>query len=237
MLFVAPFLFFFFFLHVCNAVDPINVDLSNAKTSSNRAPSHALHKPTDALFQAINKGDIVAARRAISEGAMINENGDEYQKGNKQTPLMMASLYGEAEIAALLLEKGADPTIGEKQGYTPLHGAAFQGRFGAASVLLKANNVPFDFHEDGFHPIHRACWGTGGEHFGKTVKLFIEHGVSPRLLTRSRGEKPMTPLQLATRAGNKYTIQVIKDALEDLDADEDEPQYVDEGESESEPDL
>ena len=225
----------FFLFSFSLATEPINVDLSKAKSSSNRAPAHALHKPTDALFQAIHKGDLVAARRAISEGAMINENGDEYQKGNKQTPLMMASLFGEAEIVALLLEKGADPTIGEKQGYTPLHGAAFQGRFGAASVLLKANNVPFDFHEDGFHPIHRACWGTGGEHFGKTVKLFIEHGVSPRLLTRSKGEKPMTPLQLAKRAGNKYTIQVIEDALEDLDADEDEPQFVEE--DESEPDL
>lgn len=224
--------FFLIFSLTGGAEEPITVDLSSK--NPNRAPAHALHKPTDALFQAINKGDIVAARRAISEGAMINENGDEYQKGNKQTPLMMASLYGEAEIVALLLEKGADPTIGEKQGYTPLHGAAFQGRFGAATILLKANNVPFDFHEDGFHPIHRACWGTGGEHFGKTVQVFLDNGVSPNLLTRAKGEKPMTPLQLAKRSGNKYTVKVIEEALENLDDDEKGSQ---EDDDDTEPDL
>ena len=40
---------------------------------------------------------------------------------------MFASLLGSFKTAKLLLERGADTTISEKDGYTPIHGAGYQG--------------------------------------------------------------------------------------------------------------
>ena len=38
---------------------------------------------------------------------------------------MAASLAGSADAVDFLLRVGADPNIGEKDGYTPPHGAGF----------------------------------------------------------------------------------------------------------------
>ena len=40
-----------------------------------------------------------------------------------------AVLLGKKAAVKYLLKKGADATIGEKDGYTPMHGAGFQGAF------------------------------------------------------------------------------------------------------------
>ena len=40
------------------------------------------------------------------------------------TPLIVASAMGRTKVAALLLDKGADPNAVDANGFTPLHHAA-----------------------------------------------------------------------------------------------------------------
>ena len=168
---------------------------------------------TAALFEAVGKGDLNGVKDALAGGARIDENTID-EKGpsrKKQTPLMFASLIGETRIAKLLLDKGADPTIGEADGYTPLHGCAFQGRSETCRMLLADPRVPNVAHRDGFHPMHRACWGKT-QAFADTVEVFLSFGVSPTLRASSKagGE---TALEIARQVGNKATIAVLENAI------------------------
>ena len=168
---------------------------------------------TAALFAAVGKGDLNGVKDALAGGARIDENtiDDKGPSSKRQTPLMFASLIGETRIAKLLLDRGADPTIGEADGYTPLHGCAFQGRSETCRMLLADPRVPNVVHRDGFHPMHRACWGKT-QVFADTVEVFLSFGVSPtlRASSKSGGE---TALEIATKVGNKATIAVLENAI------------------------
>ena len=93
------------------------------------------------------------------------EDINQIQKGSGQTPLMAGVLSGKFESVKLLLEMGADVTIGEKDGYTPMHAAGFQGRDKIAELLIDHGIDPNGVHKDGFAPIHRACWGMKTRHW------------------------------------------------------------------------
>lgn len=119
-------------------------------------------------------GNLRMAKQLIKKGADINAKGGPGQ----QTPLMTAVLQGQANMVGMLLDKGADPTIGEKDGYTPVHGAAYQGRANVMKILIDKGFDLNEMHRDGFTPLHRACWGKEQRHTD-TVKLLLKAGVDP----------------------------------------------------------
>jgi len=88
------------------------------------------------LFQAVSKGDMEAARQALDDGAaVVSPNGF--------TPLSLAALRLDTDIAALLLERGANVrTCTRSTGETPLHLAAGLMPFGPnmkmVELLLRA---------------------------------------------------------------------------------------------------
>ena len=57
-----------------------------------------------ALLQAAAADDVSAARRALAAGANL-----ETRNGRQQTPLIIATKQHHAEVAATLLDAGADP--------------------------------------------------------------------------------------------------------------------------------
>jgi len=127
-----------------------------------------------------------------------------------QTALMAACLRGHVDAALALLELGADAAVGEEQGYTCLHGSAFQGRGDVVRAVLAsrfAATVPNTRHDDGFAPIHRACWGREARH-ADAVAAFLEARV-PHDLRAKSGE---TPLELARKAKNAATVEVLEAA-------------------------
>ena len=105
---------------------------------------------------------------------------------------MHAVLGGSLESVKYLLSKGADTSIGEKDGYTPMHGAGFQGRYEIAKVLIDHGLDPRDKHSDGYEPIHRACWGREERHM-QTVKVFLDAGVPFDKSLREKA-RPGTPV-------------------------------------------
>lgn len=120
-----------------------------------------------------------------------------------QTPLMAAVLRGNTETVKILLKKGADITIGEKDGYTPAHGAGFQGRAAIMKLLHQHGIDVIDAkHTDGYAPLHRACWGREQRH-ADTVEVLLEIGASPELAGNGRTCAEMTR--------NPATLEVLKE--------------------------
>jgi ankyrin repeat protein len=122
-----------------------------------------------------------------------------------QTCLMSATLVGAIDIVRWCLEKGADVTVGEKDGYTPMHGAGFQGRADIAKILIEHGLDPSDVHHDGFTPLHRACWGMDERHTD-FVRVLLEHGVKPN-------EEAADKSRPCDYSRNKNTSKVIKRAI------------------------
>lgn len=68
----------------------------------------------DALLHAVRDGDAEAVRRsAAASPALLDRAGPD-----GRTPLMLAAAAGQAELAALLLELGADPAQRDEEGRT-----------------------------------------------------------------------------------------------------------------------
>mmetsp|Transcript_779 Transcript_779/g.1681 ORF Transcript_779/g.1681 Transcript_779/m.1681 type:complete len:197 (-) Transcript_779:110-700(-) len=133
--------------------------------SVSTAPIHQAARSND-VSQLLQLGD-----NALAVG--LNQQ----EAGSGQTPLMAATLAGAEKSVEFLLQRGADASVPEKDGYTPFHGAGFQGRAAVARVLLAFGLDPSDRHKDGYTPLHRACWGREKRHT-EMVRFLLDNGVS-----------------------------------------------------------
>ena len=84
---------------------------------------------TPLLFAARN-GDLASARLLVAAGADPNDTAP-----SGTSALVVAAHSGHGELAAWLLEKGADPNAAEA-GYTPLHAAILRGDADLVGALL-----------------------------------------------------------------------------------------------------
>jgi ankyrin repeat protein len=58
------------------------------------------------------------------------------RNADEETPLDLASGYGNFEVARFLIEHGADVNCCDKRGWTPLHIAARNGHLDIVQLLL-----------------------------------------------------------------------------------------------------
>jgi len=179
------------------------VVVSRTLTSVSAADTSLTHEES-AVFGLVSTNDAEALKGFLdsnSDKININVKGE-----GGQTPLMFAVLRGKEQAVKVLLEAGADATIGEQDGYTPMHGAGFQGRAAIVKLLADHGLDPLDTHEDGYIGMHRACWGSEKRH-AETVQAFIDVGVRYDYPT----EKDDDTCRGMTR--NFDTIEVIKKAM------------------------
>lgn len=156
------------------------------------------------LLEACRMGHVNAVLREIENGANMNVQ----EQGSGQTPLMAAVLSGQAQVVQILLHKGANVTIGEKDDYTPAHGAGFQGRAKIMSLLQEHGiDVIRDVHADGYAPFHRACWGNEQRH-SDTVQFLLEIGTDPNM--------PGNGKTCAEMTRNPATLQVVRKYQDEL---------------------
>eukprot|EP00187_Rhodella_violacea_P005749 CAMPEP_0174906406 /NCGR_PEP_ID=MMETSP0167-20121228/56923_1 /TAXON_ID=38298 /ORGANISM="Rhodella maculata, Strain CCMP736" /LENGTH=110 /DNA_ID=CAMNT_0016149629 /DNA_START=17 /DNA_END=345 /DNA_ORIENTATION=+ len=84
------------------------------------------------LHSKARSGDAAFFTKSLRASPSLNAR----EPSTGQTPLMAATLAGQAAVVSRLLQLGAEPSIPEKDGYTPPHGAAFQGQATAARALI-----------------------------------------------------------------------------------------------------
>ncbi len=126
----------------------------------------------------------------------------EIRTAQDESPLMMACLKGELELAKRLIGRGADVN---KPGWTPLHYAATNGHL-AVMELLFANNAYIDAESpNGTTPLMMAA------QYGSTaaVKRLLDEGADPAL----KNQLGLTAIDFAHRASRPDAAELIAAAL------------------------
>lgn len=105
------------------------------------------------LHRAVQYHSLSHAKWFIDHGGNVNITDDKL----KVTPLYNAAFYCDnAEIAKLLLSKGAKVNIQDSKGNTPLHAAALTGNLEVAKLLLSHGADPHVKNKSGQTPLQCA---------------------------------------------------------------------------------
>ena len=140
------------------------------------------------LHIAAGLGDARKVRRYIDKGDDVNARDAE-----GITPLFMALLENNVDVAKILLEHDIDLNIPDKDGTLPLSAAAGVGdKFLVKTMIAKGSNVNYQEH-DGWSPLHYAS------HLGHCaiVKILLDNGADPTL----KDNPGLTPKDYATDQG------------------------------------
>jgi ankyrin repeat protein len=147
-----------------------------------------LHVVSYGQYRSLEDG-VKVAQLLLDRGADVNT-----RRKDHQTPLHVASFFGNIEIAGLLLEHGADleaewGDIGEK----PLHQLSY-GQYRSLEDGVKVAQLLLDHgadvntrRKDHHTPLHYAS------HFGniEIARLLLEHGADLEAACGDIGEKPL----------------------------------------------
>lgn len=119
-----------------------------------------------------------------------------------ESPLMLAALKDQRDLAEKLIKKGADVN---KTGWAPLHYAATHGHLAMISLLLE-NSAYIDAESpNGTTPLMMAAmYGTPA-----AVKLLLEEGADPQL----KNQQGLTALQFAQRGNRLDAAEAIATSI------------------------
>jgi len=121
----------------------------------------------------------------------------------KRTAVQAAALKGQTSIVKLLLEKGADVTVGNREGWTPLNSASDSGHVEVVKLLLEKGADITVATERGWTPLNSASSNGHVE----VVKLLLEKGADITVATK-RGWTPLNS------ASDRRHVEVVKLLLE-----------------------
>ena len=107
------------------------------ETTHESLEQQALELAQDAVAAA-RSGDLRQMRQALDLGVPV-----ELCSASGDSLLMLAAYHGHREVAALLLQRGANPTALSGRGQQPLAGVAFKGDVEMATLLLD-HGAPVD---------------------------------------------------------------------------------------------
>ena len=118
-----------------------------ARQDASRGPDSG---PRSELVDAVRKGNLAEGERLLTAGADPNQFDPEI--GN--VPLEWAALYGNVNVARVLVDHGAAVKKAGRGGFTPLHSAAFLGKPEVVELLIERGadlqargpdgSIPFD---------------------------------------------------------------------------------------------
>ena len=119
-----------------------------------------------------------------------------------ESPLMLAALKGQLELADQMVKKGADVN---KTDWTPLHYAATTGQLAVIRLLIE-NHAYIDAESpNGSTPLMLASmYGTP-----EAVKLLLDEGADPTL----KNQQGLTALQFAQRASRPDAEALITKSI------------------------
>ena len=152
-----------------------------------------------ALFLAIqNKAWNVVKVLVNSRGIQLDE-----RNAHDESPLMLAVIQGEVEIARLLIDKGADVN---KTGWTPLHYAASSGHIELIHILLDEDAYIDAESPNGTTPLMMAA---GYAQNPLACKVLLEEGADPSV----KNDKNLSALDFAVNAKHELAAQMIETYL------------------------
>ncbi len=153
-----------------------------------------------ALNGAIYARNADAVKRLIKLGTNVNEQDKDFG----YTPLSTATEVGDAKIAKLLTDAGADVKAQDFMGQTPLHSAAINGQTSVINVLLDAGADTAAQTKEGDTPLMVAVW-MGQV---KAAELLLERGADPN----KPGKSSPPPLLWAVLQNSKILVKRLLDA-------------------------
>ncbi len=108
------------------------------------------------------------------------------------TPLHLAAFFGHAEVAELLLHRGAEIDVPAQHPMkvTPLHSAAAAKRFEVAKLLVETGADVDARQAGGWTPLHSAAQNGDAE----LARLLLDRGADPL----AENDEGRTPLDLTT---------------------------------------
>ena len=125
------------------------------------------------------------------------------QSSAGETPLMLAAINNYAEVAKVLIERGADVN---REGWTPLHYAATRGHRDMVRLLLE-NEAYIDAEApNGNTPLMMATRYAQP----LAVKLLLEEGADPTLVNHANE----SALDMAIKGGNTQSVFYIRAFIE-----------------------
>jgi ankyrin repeat protein/N-acetylneuraminic acid mutarotase len=147
--------------------------------------------------------------RAVQEGNLslvkeIIENQPEslfMKDSNGLTALHSASLLGQIEIMALLLDKGVDVNIISSNGETPLHSASSAGKKEAAAWLIEKGAEVDAGNRAGYTPLILAAMGGQAD----LMELLLQEGADPN----RQNIHSQTPLVMAVSTGRIDLMKLL----------------------------
>ncbi|HZT75218.1 MAG TPA: ankyrin repeat domain-containing protein [Vicinamibacterales bacterium] len=142
--------------------------------------------------------DAAAVRALLRRGADVNT-----AQGDGMTALHWAAKNGDAELAAMLLEAGANVRATSRLGeYTPLHLAAASGAAPVIDALLRANAAVDAPTATGATPLMLAA-GAGSV---AAVETLVAHGADANRREHANGE---TALMFAAALDRADVVRVL----------------------------
>ena len=157
------------------------------------------------------------ARAMAACGLCMAGDADEVEEEEDGTTLHLACADGSLNVAALLLENGADPNASNCNGRRPLCFAAHRGHLQVVKLLLQSGADPNSGNSRCGHPplvsaLHNdASWS---EDFALAyVELLVEHGANV-----NQAGPNGTPLHCAARHGPGRIVKLLISRAADINA-------------------
>jgi ankyrin repeat protein len=135
----------------------------------------------------------------VTEALLVWPKTDlEARNAEGESPLMMAALKGNLELARRLIDRQADVN---KPGWTPLHYASTNGHLEVMRLLLEHHAYIDAESPNGTTPLMMAA------HYGtpQAVKLLLEAGADPGL----RNKLELTAIDFAHRGNRPESAEII----------------------------
>jgi ankyrin repeat protein len=153
--------------------------------------------PNDDILAAAKAGDRSGVEAALASGASVNAR-DDYES----TPLMLAAIYGHANVAAFLLDHGANLNAGDSVlGWTPITLAAGNGNVEVVKLLLGRGAGVNSRDKMDATPLHQAA--LSGQR--KVASLLLAHGA----IVNTQDFEGKTPLHYAASVGEADMISLL----------------------------
>ncbi len=120
-----------------------------------------------------------------------------------ETPLMLAAINNQLELAKVLIARGADVN---REGWTPLHYAATKGHREMMRLLLENDAYIDSESANGTTPLMMAAFSTSP----LAVKLLLEEGADPTLINHGNA----SALDIAVNKDHEQSAFYIRAFIE-----------------------